>query len=112
MEELTLIENLEKYPYLKEHLDTTLIVSASKFHMYENDIKVSKGKKKISLELLKNLIEKDEYYLYVQKLLKGEIDRLIITKIVNGDLIITYTDGTESTSPASTCFMLNVSDLI
>ena len=25
MEELTLIENLEKYPYLKEHLDTTLI---------------------------------------------------------------------------------------
>ena len=87
MEELTLIENLEKYPYLKEHLDTTLIVSNSKFHLFEIDQKVSKGKKKISLELLKNLIEKDEYYLYVQKLLKGEIDRLIITKIVNGDLI-------------------------
>lgn len=87
MEELTLIENLEKYPYLKNYIDTTLIVSSGKFHMYENSPKVTKGKKKISLELLKDLIEKDDYYVYIKKLLNGEINRLTITKIVHGDLI-------------------------
>lgn len=87
MEELTLIENLEKHPYLKNYIDTTLIVSSGKYHMYENGPKVTKGKKKISLELLKDLIEKDDYYVYVKKLLNGEINRLTITKIVHGDLI-------------------------
>ena len=85
MEELTLIENLEKYPYLKDHINTTLIVSNSKFHLFEIDQKVSKGKKKISLELLRYLILKDEYYAYIKKLMIAleKIVEAMISKYYN-----------------------------
>lgn len=87
MEEMTIIETLEKYPYLKDYLDKVIILSSGKFHSYENDIKVTKGKKKISLTLLKDLIESDKYYKYIEKLLVGELTELKITKLANGDLI-------------------------
>ncbi len=93
MAELTIEEQLEKYPYLKPHMNWLLFITAAENEENKTGPKLSyltgKRLKTVSLvnvNLLIKLVTDERYYLYVKKLFNNEIEYFKSTIIINGDI--------------------------
>lgn len=85
MENLTIEQWLEKYPYLRKMQESILFIAMDLDEAYKSDEKIDIGTKEISINLLINLVQNDEYYTYVKKLFNDEIDEFQTRFIVAGD---------------------------
>ena len=85
--DLTVAELLEKYLYLKVSVQNILLLTKKEYDEYEQTEKIKYGfTKSISISLLKDLFQKEEYYKYVLDLFLGKMDSLKIGYILAGDL--------------------------
>ncbi len=92
MDDLTIEELLEKYPYLKDLTNRFLITTRKDIYNLLDGDEIIIDSQNVSMELLERIIKNDEYYHYTIKYFSNEIDQFAITYIENGDTnrIISY----------------------
>ncbi len=87
-EDLTINELLEKYPYLQFTQKSTILLTEKDYKAYNASAKIKYNyTSSISIELLKDLILKDEFYDYVTRLLEGKLETIRICYIAQGDTL-------------------------
>ena len=85
MADLTIEEQLEQYPYLKQMSDCTLFVTQEEYNeMYKSE-KIKIGKEAVSIEYLKRILNDPKYFDYAKKYFMGEINVFTISYIIYGD---------------------------
>lgn len=96
MEELTVEQWLEKYPYLKDLTDYTLFTSKEEVDELKNSEKIEIYSQKVSIEFLKKILNNDLYYQYASRYLNNETHRFSVAYIIGGDTggNINYNKGT------------------
>lgn len=87
MDDLTIEQWYEKSPVLKNLSNSVLFIPMELNDAYKMDDKVDVGTKEVSINLLKNILQNDEYYKYVDKLFKNEIEQFTTSSIFNGDTV-------------------------
>lgn len=86
MPEETIEQLLEKFPYLKKLSDKNILVTEEQYKAYQNDEQIKVGYTTISIQLLKEIITKDEYYEIAKKLFRNEIEEFCIRYVMFGDI--------------------------
>lgn len=84
-EEKTLEQLFSEYPYLKSLTERLIILTKKEYNQYLEEPRITIGKDKVSVKLLKELIMRDDYYEYVKKLFTDEISTLNVNYIISGD---------------------------
>lgn len=85
MEDLTILEWMEKYPYLKDMSEFTLFRSKEEVEQLKNSEKIEIESNKISIEFLKKILSDDFYFEYAFRYFNGSINRFNISYIICGD---------------------------
>ena len=85
MEELTIEELLNEYPYLKKMEEYTLFTSQTEVKKMRNSDTVKVGNNNVSIEFLKKVLNDEKYYEYCLRYFKNEIDSFQVTHIISGD---------------------------
>lgn len=85
MENLTVEQQLEKYPYLREIMDNTIFVTEEEYNQLNNGEKISINSKQVPIEFLKRILSNDFYFEYASRFFSGEIDTFTVTYIIYGD---------------------------
>ena len=85
MEDLTIEQNIEKYPYLKELAKYTIFTSKEDVEKLKNGDKINIDNQDVSIEFLKRILNNDLYFEYALKYFKGDINTFQVTYIINGD---------------------------
>ena len=85
MEELTIEELLNEYPYLKKMEEYTLFTSQDEVKKMRNSDTVKVGNNDVSVEFLKKVLNDEKYYEYCLRFFKNEIASFKVTHIISGD---------------------------
>lgn len=86
MEDLTIEQNIEKYPYLKDLAKYTIFTSKEDVEKLKNGDKINIDNQNVSIEFLKRILNNDLYFEYALKYFKGDINTFQVTYIINGDI--------------------------
>ena len=86
MEDLTVEEALEKYPYLKEFQKNTIFTTKSDIENIQGGEVVFVDGAFIYKEFLRRIFTDDKYYDYAYRYLKGDIDSFSLGYITYGDI--------------------------
>lgn len=86
MPEETVEQLLEKFPYLKDFSTKAILVTEQQYTAYQNDEKIKVGYNTFSIQLLKEIITKDEYYEIAKKLFRNEIENIRVCFVMFGDI--------------------------
>ncbi|MBR2840582.1 MAG: hypothetical protein IKF01_01785 [Bacilli bacterium] len=87
MEDLTVKEALEKYPYLKEFQENTIFTTKSDIEYIKSGEKILIDGTFIYKEFLRRIFTDDKYYDYAYRYLKGNIDSFSLGYIAYGDIV-------------------------
>lgn len=87
MDNLSIAEWLDESPTLKELSKSVLFVTEEEIELYWEDDTIEIERKKVSVNLLKKMLEDSNYYKYVEKVINNEIDYFSMRRIYNGDTI-------------------------
>jgi len=85
MEELTIEELLNEYPYLKKMTEYTLFTSEEEVRKMRNGKVVKVGNTDVSCEFLNKILTDEEYYKYALNYFKNEIPSFRVSYIIAGD---------------------------
>ena len=87
MEELTVEQYIEKYPFFKRMAENTLFTTKEDFEQMYNSEKVEVNYDEIPIEFLNRVLNNDFYYEYVCRYLLGEIDNFSVKFFIRGDAV-------------------------
>lgn len=85
MEDLTIEQNIEKYPYLKELAKYTIFTSKEDVEKLKNGDKINIDNQDVSIEFLKRILNNDLYFEYALNYFKGDRNAFAVTYIIEGD---------------------------
>ena len=85
MEELTVEQLLEKYPYLKNLTDHIIFITEKDYEQLTNGEKIKVDREEVSIEYLKRLLSNDFYFEYAIRYFTNEINFFRLAYIINGD---------------------------
>lgn len=85
MEDLTIEQYMEKYPYLKELAKYTIFTSKEDVEKLKNGDNIKIDHQNVSIEFLKRILNNDLYFEYALKYFKGDINAFAVTYIIEGD---------------------------
>lgn len=85
MEDLTIEQYMEKYPYLKELAKYTIFTSKEDVEKLKNGDNIKIDHQNVSIEFLKRILNNDLYFEYALKYFKGNINAFAVTYIIEGD---------------------------
>lgn len=87
MENLSINELLEKYPYLKAATKNHLFIKNSELEELKESDVIEVDGVDVKIDFLKKVLEDDRYYSYVKKYFNGEIKDFHVVSIYMGDTI-------------------------
>lgn len=85
MEDLTIEQNIEKYPYLKDLAKYTIFTSKEDVEKLKNGDKINIDNQDVSIEFLKRILKNDFYFEYALNYFKGDRNAFAVTYIIEGD---------------------------
>ena len=85
MEELTVEQLMEKYPYLRKSAEFTLFTTREDVEQLRNSEKVKVNSENVSIEFLKRILNNDFYFEYASRYFNGDIDNFAVSYIIGGD---------------------------
>lgn len=85
MEELTVEQLMEKYPYLRNRAEFTLFTTREDVEQLRNSEKVKVNSENVSIEFLKRILNNDFYFEYASRYFNGDIDNFAVSYIIGGD---------------------------
>lgn len=85
MEELTVEQLMEKYPYLRNRAEFTLFTTREDVEQLRNSEKVKVNSENVSIEFLKRILNNDFYFEYASRYFNGDIDNFEVSYIIGGD---------------------------
>lgn len=85
MNNITLKENLQKYPYLKTLIKYFLIISKEEHQEIKNSEVININNTTIPIKLLENILNDETYYNYTIHFFNNEINTFKVCYIQNGD---------------------------
>ena len=85
MEDLTVEQWMEKYPYLRNMARYTLFITREEIERLNKSEKVKVGSNEVSIEFLKRILNDDTYFEYASRYFKGDIDDFKVAYIIGGD---------------------------
>ncbi|MBR4351201.1 MAG: hypothetical protein IKP98_03160 [Bacilli bacterium] len=86
MEELSIEQSLEKWPYLKNYEDENLFVTIKDFEKIKDGGLINVDEDcGVYIEFIKNILDNNIYFEYASKLFRGDIDYFSVIYIINGD---------------------------
>lgn len=86
MEELTVEQLMEKYPYLRKSAEFTLFTTREDVEQLRNSEKVKVNSENVSIEFLKRILNNDFYFEYASRYFNGDIDNFAVSYIIGGDI--------------------------
>ena len=86
MEELTVEQWMEKYPYLRNMAEYTLFTTREDVEKLRNSEKVKINSEDVSIEFLKRILNNDFYFEYVSRYFNGDINNFAVCYIIGGDI--------------------------
>lgn len=87
MENLSISELLEKYPYLKSATKNYLFIENSELEELKESDVIEVDGVDVKIDFLKKVLEDNRYYSYVKKYFNGEIEDFHVTSIYMGDTV-------------------------
>ena len=85
MEELTVEQWMEKYPYLRNMAEYTLFTTREDVEQIRNGEKVKVNSEDVSIEFLKRILNNDFYFEYASRYFNGDINNFAVCYIIGGD---------------------------
>lgn len=85
MEDLTIEQYMEKYPYLKEIAKYTIFTSKEDVEKLKNGGTINIDYQNVSIEFLKRILDNDFYFEYALNYFKGVRNAFAVTYIIEGD---------------------------
>lgn len=85
MEELTVEQWMEKYPYLRNMEEYTLFTTREDVEQIRNGEKVKVNSEDVSIEFLKRILNNDFYFEYASRYFNGDINNFAVCYIFGGD---------------------------
>lgn len=85
MEDLTVEQWMEKYPYLRNMSECTLFTSKEEFEQLRYSEKIKVDSKNVSIEFLKKILNNDFYYEYASRFFNNDINKFAVSFIIYGD---------------------------
>ena len=85
MEELTVEQSMEKYPYLRNIAEYTLFTTREDVEQLINSEKVKINSEDVSIEFLKRILNNDFYFEYASRYFNGDINNFSVSFIMGGD---------------------------
>ena len=85
MEELTVEQWMEKYPYLRNMAEYTLFTTREDVEQIRNGEKVKVNSEDVSIEFLKRILNNDFYFEYASRYFNGDINNFAVCYIMGGD---------------------------
>lgn len=85
MEELTVEQWMEKYPYLRNMEEYTLFTTREDVEQIRNGEKVRVNSEDVSIEFLKRILNNDFYFEYASRYFNGDINNFAVCYIFGGD---------------------------
>ena len=85
MEDLTIDQLMEKYPYFKNMTEYTLFKSKEEVNQLRNSEKIRVDSTDVSIEYLKKILNDDSYFEYASRYFNGDINNFSVCYIINGD---------------------------
>lgn len=99
MEELTIQQIMEKYPYLKKDSERILFVTMSEYEKLRKSetIELPSKRKKVIVEILKRILNDDFYFEYASRYFSNQIDKFAVWGVKNGDTALAPISYDKST---------------
>ncbi len=85
MEELTIEESLEKYPYLRKMTESIILTTSDDMKNMDNGEHILFNGEDVLVEFLKRIIQNNNYYNYAKKFLEDKIPTFGVSYIIGGD---------------------------
>ena len=85
MEELTVEQWMEKYPYLRNLAEYILFTTREDVEQLRNSEKVKVNSEDVSIEFLKRILNNDFYFEYASRYFNGDINDFSVCFIIGGD---------------------------
>ena len=86
MENLTVEQLLEEYPYLKRMAEDTIFTTEEDLKNLRKGEQIKIDNQDISAEVLRRIVQDDTYYDYASRFFNNDISRFCISYIINGDV--------------------------
>lgn len=99
MEELTIQQIMEKYPYLKKDSERILFVTMSEYEKLRKSetIELPSKSKKVIVEILKRILNDDFYFEYASRYFSNQIDKFAVWGVKDGDTALAPISYDKST---------------
>ena len=83
MEELTIQQIMEKYPYLKKDSERILFVTMSEYEKLRKSetIELPSKREKVIVEILKRILNDDFYFEYASRYFSNQIDKFAVWEL-------------------------------
>ena len=85
MDNLTIEQWMEKYPYLRNIAEYTLFTSKEDVEQLRNSEKIKVNSEEVSIEFLKRILNNDFYFEYASRYFNGDINIFAVSHIIGGD---------------------------
>ena len=85
MDNLTIEQWMEKYPYLRNMAEYTLFTSKEDVEQLRNSEKIKVNSEEVSIEFLKRILNNDFYFEYASRYFNGDINIFAVSHIIGGD---------------------------
>ena len=86
MEDLTVEQWMEKYPYLRDMAEYTLFTSKDEVEQLRNSEKIKVDSKEVSIEFLKKILNNDFYFEYATRYFNNDTNKFAVAFIIGGDI--------------------------
>lgn len=87
MEDLTVEQWMEKYPYLRDMAEYTLFTSKDEVEQLRNSEKIKVDSKEVSIEFLKKILNNDFYFEYATRYFNNDTNKFAVAFIIGGDAV-------------------------
>lgn len=96
MDEYTVQQYMEKFPYLKKMEEYTIFTTKDDTDYLKNSEKIRVNDEEVSIEFIKRILDSDFYYDYAYRYLNNDIASFVVCFIIGGDTagIISYKRST------------------
>ena len=85
MDNLTIEQWMEKYPYLRNIAEYTLFTSKEDVEQLRNSEKIKVNSEEVSIAFLKRILNNDFYFEYASRYFNGDINDFAVSYIIGGD---------------------------
>lgn len=86
MENLSIEQWMEKYPYLKNVAEYTIFTTPDDIKIIKNSEKIKIDGQEVSVDFLKRLLQDDYYYDYASRFFNNDVSKFDICYIISGDI--------------------------